>query len=1022
METHDHDSRSELKELTPAAMGGTSLDPSNWSEFRGQAHRMLDDMLGYTQRIRERPVWQPIPEEVRSQFHDGLPSSGTALAELHAEFMDRIVPFTAANTHPGFLGWVQGAGTPVGMIAEMLAAGLNANVGGRDQIPVEVERQVVRWMRKLFSFPEDASGIFVTGTSMANFLAVVTARDARLGPEVRKEGLQLNTSRLTAYASTATHESIGRALDFAGLGSDSLRLVPVNTHQQIDLDALMGLISRDRAQGFTPFLVVGNVGTVHTGAVDDLRGIAGVCQIENLWFHVDGAYGALAILAPELAPKLRGIERADSLAFDFHKWAQVPYDAGFLLVRDGVIHQQAFSSSCNYLLREEGAMAAGSPWPCDLGLDLSRSFRAFKTWATLKAYGTDALGQVVSSTCSLARYLESRILAHPELELMAAVELNIVCFRYRALPDDVSATTASRNRLNSRIVTSLQQAGAVAPSTTMLGDHLVIRAAIVNHRTSQAEIDTLVDAVVSTGRALHPAAAAPPAPPTWLPWVERDARVRQLDAEIENATDVPKNVEVARRFERAKLLTQLGRIPDARMDHLRVVELEPTNRQNLIDLGLLLVSTGHFKGAQTVFSEAVRHYPEDLPSRVNLGAVLLELDDAGAAREQYEAALRIDPGFPQAHGGMYYTLTRIGELERAAQHHQTFFSQKNIFQKPYRGQTPPIPVLLLVSSKGGNTPIEKLLDDRVFQTHVVVVDCYNPAVRLPSHRLIVNGVGDAEVSYEALVAADALLACSSAPALNAPAAVRASTRYENAERHARIDGLVTPKIASLTRSALESRGADSELLARGFCFPLLLRAPGFHMGKHFVRVDTRASLSAAVSQMPKAGHDHADLLVIEHLDARGADGWTRKYRVMMVDGKLYPLHLAISQDWKIHYFSAAMTDHPGHRAEEAIFLADMAGVLGPRAVAALGRLQRNLGLDYAGVDFGLSQDRKVLLFEANATMVVQQPDPGEIWDYRRPAVDRIQAAVHRMLLRSAGEDCGLSVESRPSAIALTGSG
>ena len=326
---------------------------------------------------------------------------------------------------------------------------------------------------------------------MANFIAVLVARDARLGGEVRRGGVANEPARLTAYASREAHGCIGRALDFAGLGGDALRLIRSDHRRRIDLDALADAIAADRAAGYTPFLCVGTAGTVDTGAVDDLEGMAALCQRENLWFHVDGAYGALAMLAAELAPRLRGIAQADSLAFDFHKWGQVPYDAGFILVRDGELHRQAFSTSASYLRRETRGLAAGSAWPCDFGPDLSRGFRALKTWFTFKVHGAAAMGAAIARTCALARYLESRIGATPDLELMAPVELNIVCFRYRAPDADL---------LNRRIAIALQESGVAAPSTTVLDGRLAIRAAIVNHRTQPGDIDVLVDETLRIGR------------------------------------------------------------------------------------------------------------------------------------------------------------------------------------------------------------------------------------------------------------------------------------------------------------------------------------------------------------------------------------------------------------------------------------------------------------------------------------------------------------------------------------------
>ncbi len=472
-----------------------SLDPTHWPDFCRHAHTMLDDMLGYLENIRERPVWQPAPEETRARFNVRLPIAPTDLASVHEEFLSHILPYTVGNAHPGFMGWVHGGGAPVGMLAEMLAAAMNTNAGGRNQIPVEVERQITRWMCELFGFPASASGLFVTGTSMANFIAVLVARDAALGHLVRRTGVGIHPpKKLTAYASAEVHRCIGSALDFAGIGSDQLRPIPVDHRRRMNLRALADAVAEDRVSGCSPFLVVGTAGTVDTGAVDDLDGIANLCQREGLWFHVDGAYGALAMLAPEYAPRLRGIERADSLAFDFHKWGQVPYDAGFLLVRDGELHRRAFASPAAYLSRETRGLAAGSPWPCDFGPDLSRGFRALKTWFTFKVYGTAAMGGAIARTCELARYLEQRVATARELELMAPVELNIVCFRYRALDAD---------QLNRELVIELQESGLVAPSVTSLDGRVAIRAAIVNHRTSCAEIDMLVEETLRIGRKLR---------------------------------------------------------------------------------------------------------------------------------------------------------------------------------------------------------------------------------------------------------------------------------------------------------------------------------------------------------------------------------------------------------------------------------------------------------------------------------------------------------------------------------------
>jgi glutathione synthase/RimK-type ligase-like ATP-grasp enzyme len=433
-----------------------------------------------------------------------------------------------------------------------------------------------------------------------------------------------------------------------------------------------------------------------------------------------------------------------------------------------------------------------------------------------------------------------------------------------------------------------------------------------------------------------------------------------------------------------------------------VIELDPTQRENLFALGRLLASMGHHKAAQMVYAEGVKYYPDDPALRVNLGSVLLEMGNAEAARIHYQAALGMDPELPHAHAGMYYALTRLGEWELAKWHQEKGFRQKTIFPSRFRGDAEPVAVLLLVSSTGGNTPLEKLLDDQVFQTYVVVADFHDRETPLPAHQLVVNGIGDADVASLALVAAESLLALTSAPVVNLPAAVLASRRCENATCLGKLPGIKAPVTVTFSHSLLGGENGAAALAGAGFTFPLLLRTPGFHMGQHFVRVNSAATLGAAVAGLPGAGDPAATVMAIEYLDARGADGCARKYRVMIVNGELYPLHLAISKDWKIHYFSADMQDRAEHRREEANFLTDMANVLGAKAMAALEGLAAVLGLDYGGIDFGLNEAGEILLFEANATMVVENPDGDPRWDYRREAVGRIHTAVRDLLLGRAG--------------------
>ena len=451
---------------------------------------MLDDMFDYLEHIREQAVWQPQPQAIRDSFQHALNDEPIDLADVHTLFMQTVLPYSVGNAHPGFMGWVHGGGSPVGMLAEMLAAGLNANVGGRDHAPIELERQVIQWLRTWFAFPDTAGGLIVSGTSMANLIGVLIARTAKLGIASRQTGILKTAQSLTAYCSANTHISLSQALEIAGIGSQALRIIPVNADYQLDSDALSASITADKAAGLNPFLLVGTAGSADVGAIDPLPRLAAIAQQEQLWFHVDGAFGALAILASDQSHRLAGIECADSIALDFHKWAQVPYDAGVILVRNQAYQLDTFASSATYLQRETRGLAAGSPWPCDLGPELSRSFRALKIWFTLKVYGAAKLGQMISHTCELAQYLKQRIEITPQLELLAPVSLNIVCFRYRC---------DNADKINAHIVIALQESGIAAPSTTRLQGRLAIRAAIVNHRTSHCDIDALLNATLALG-------------------------------------------------------------------------------------------------------------------------------------------------------------------------------------------------------------------------------------------------------------------------------------------------------------------------------------------------------------------------------------------------------------------------------------------------------------------------------------------------------------------------------------------
>lgn len=469
-----------------------SLDPGDWNEFRQVSYAALDLMIEHLRSVRMRRVWQAAPDDVLARLETPLPKAGRGIAEVLGEFDELIKPYATGNLHPAFMGWVHGAGTPAGMVADMLAAGLNMNCGGRNHSGIEIEKQITRWMKEAFGFPDRASGLFVTGTSMANFLGLIVARNAALGQDVRTKGLA-GAPQLCAYASSGVHGCITRAMQMSGIGSDFLRLVPCDEAGAMRIDMLTGLIERDKANGLKPFLVVGTAGSVDIGAVDPLERIARLAAENGLWFHVDGAFGALAVLSSELRPLIAGIDQADSIGFDFHKWAHVPYDAGYLLVRDGEAHKQAFAAANAYLTRAETGLAAGDVWPCDLGPDLSRGFRALKVWFTLQHFGADALARCMEQNCRAARYLEQRLRASGTFSVAAPVKLNIVCF---------TANTNNSGPDNRRIVETLHVSGRAAPSITLLNGKPVIRCAIVNHRTTLGDVDHFISDLADAAREL----------------------------------------------------------------------------------------------------------------------------------------------------------------------------------------------------------------------------------------------------------------------------------------------------------------------------------------------------------------------------------------------------------------------------------------------------------------------------------------------------------------------------------------
>jgi glutathione synthase/RimK-type ligase-like ATP-grasp enzyme len=482
----------------------------------------------------------------------------------------------------------------------------------------------------------------------------------------------------------------------------------------------------------------------------------------------------------------------------------------------------------------------------------------------------------------------------------------------------------------------------------------------------------------------------------WAPRLAQEARLRQLDKLLVHRRSDSDAIDAE--IERAVLLGALDRRQDAQQAFIDILRRVPTHFSALNEFGTLLTSMGAIDAACRVYAEAITHHPENPMGHVNLANLLLRANKHAQARVHYEAALKADPDHAPAHQGLGAVLADNGDRDGAREHFRRGFRGHAISTLPYRGSSPPVALLQLVSSGGGNIPTASFLDDCIFLTSVVVTDHLDPSVPLPPHQLIFNAIGDADLCEPALEAAMRLIARTSAPVINDPRTVMKTGRISNAIRLGAVPGVVTPRTIAIARDVLAGQGGANAIAEHRFSFPLLLRSPGYHTGRNFIIVEDAAALSAAAASLPGS-----DLLVIEYLDARGKDGSARKYRVMMIGGKLYPLHLAISRDWKVHYFTSDMADKPDHRLEEAAFLADMPAVLGDKAYHALEGVRDVLGLDYAGIDFGLNADGDLLLFEANATMVIAVPDNDERWAYRRTAISGIIDAVVAMIRQKAAK-------------------
>ncbi|HEX6536288.1 MAG TPA: pyridoxal-dependent decarboxylase [Gemmatimonadaceae bacterium] len=490
--------------VATASTSETSLDPldaQEWDAMAALGHRMVDDMLAFLRGLRGEPAWRAVPEDVRLRLRADVPWAAEGPVRAYEDFRELVLPYRLGNVHPRFWGRVQGTGSVVGMFAEMLSGGINTNASGLASIASHVEGQVLDWCKTLLGMPREASGILVSGGSAANFVGLTVARHAmarRAGTDVTRDGIVALPHAPVVYGSVESHNSVTRALSLLGLGAAAFRKIPVDGDLRVLVDALERAIEEDRAAGRWPMAIVGNAGTVNTGATDDLEALAAVASGHGLWLHVDGAFGAWAALSPSLRARLAGLERADSVAFDLHKWMYMPYDVGAVLVRDAASHRAAFSTGATAYLGEALRGAEADEYRFnELGPQLSRSFRALKVWLSLKAYGVEAFRRQIEQNVEQAAYLAQLAEAHPELELLAPAPLNVVCFRFR--PADRGSAT-DLDAVNREILMRLHEEGTAVPTSGRVAGAFGLRCAITNHRSRREDFDLLVTRVVALGR------------------------------------------------------------------------------------------------------------------------------------------------------------------------------------------------------------------------------------------------------------------------------------------------------------------------------------------------------------------------------------------------------------------------------------------------------------------------------------------------------------------------------------------
>ena len=475
-----------------------SLDPEDWEHSRALAHQMVDDAIDYLRTVRERPVWQAMPETVREQLQRPLPEEPTNLNQVYQSLMDNIMPYPMGNIHPRFWMWYMGSSNFTGAMGDFMAAIVGSNLGGGNHAAALVDRQVVDWCKQMVGFPNSSSGTLVSGGSMANIICLTVARNVMADSDIRAHGVADITRPLKFYASDQVHSCHQKGLEVLGLGKQSLTRIRTNNAYEIDTEALEQAIITDTKAGLKPVCVIANAGTVNSGAIDDLQSIAALCKEHGLWFHADGCIGALIAIAEKNSHLVAGLEKADSIALDPHKWLHAPFEVGCAVIKDAHAHLNTFSLTPEYLEKTQRGIAATNDWLFDYGMQTSRGFRALKVWLAIQEHGIKKFGRLIDQNIAQAKYLTALITATTELELLTPTVINIVCFQFN--PGNFSNEFIKK--INIEIMLQLQETGTAAISDTTLDGKHCLRVAINNHRTRQCDLDMLVAEVLRIGQAL----------------------------------------------------------------------------------------------------------------------------------------------------------------------------------------------------------------------------------------------------------------------------------------------------------------------------------------------------------------------------------------------------------------------------------------------------------------------------------------------------------------------------------------